>query len=251
MTNILISLGHGLDKRSVYDPGANGNGTTEASWLRGGFLTSLKKYAGNKIDFYEQNMFANREADTITGYDEVIELHLDAASSTRIGGHVIVYKGYKPDAMDNRLGNVIEKHFGLRGGKMFDGRNNLYNLNTFAKRKISYRLLELGFITNQKNMEHFKKHYDAIAKELIEAILNVKIDEPVVKVAESKKEGVRMFKPSTQTLINEMVQFLEIAHENGILTSDQWAIKAKEGTLTLDDAVALQATVFRRSIGKV
>lgn len=83
---------------------------------------------------------------------------------------------------------------------------------------------------------------NVVRKRLIEA------SNPVV--AESKKEGVRMFKPSTQTLIDEMVQFLEIAHKNGILTSDQWAIKAKEGTLTLDDAVALQATVFRRSIEK-
>lgn len=190
MTNILITLGHGLDKNSVFDPGANGNGTTEAAWLRGVFLTSLKKYAGNQIDFYEQNMFANREANTIKGYKEVIELHLDAASSSAIGGHVILYKGYKPDSMDNRLGSVIEKHFGLRGGKMFDGRNNLYNLNTFASRKISYRLVELGFITNKKNMEHFKKEYDTIAKELIEAILNVKIDIPVVTIASTETKEV-------------------------------------------------------------
>lgn len=63
-----------------------------------------------------------------------------------------------------------------------------------------------------------------------------------------KKESVRMFAPTTKTLENEMVKFLKLAHEKGILSSDEWSKKAKEGTLTLDDAVALQATVFRRSI---
>lgn len=172
VSKILIALGHGRSKNGAWDPGARGNGTTEADWLRGPFLTSLKKYAGKEIDFYEQNLFGNREAATIKKYDDVIELHLDAASPAAKGGHVIIYGNYKPDAMDQRLGKVIEKHFGLRGGKMFDNRTNLHNLNTFAARKISYRLLELGFITNKANMDHFKKNYDTIAKELVAAILN-------------------------------------------------------------------------------
>lgn len=178
MSKKLIALGHGRSKTNVYDSGAKGNGTTEAEFLRGSFLTSLKKYAKNKIDFYEKNMFANREADTIKGYDEVIELHLDAASPTAKGGHVIIYKDYKPDAMDNRIGEVIKKHFGLRGNKMFDNRNDLYNLNVFTKRKIAYRLVELCFITNKANMDYFKKNVDLVAKELVEAILNEKIEEP-------------------------------------------------------------------------
>lgn len=87
---------------------------------------------------------------------------------------------------------------------------------------------------------------DLFKKEIEDALLEA--CKPIVEIASVKEEGVRMFKPSTQTLINEMVSFLELAHKNGILTSAEWAKKAKEGTLTLDDAVALQATVFRRSI---
>lgn len=172
----LIVLGHGRDKKGNFDPGASGNGTNEANWLTGDFLTSLKKYAkGHAIEFYTGNMFANKDANTIKAYDDVVELHLDAAAPNVKGGHVIIYGNYKPDAMDNRLGKIVEKHFGLRGGKMFHGRTDLYNLNVFTKRKISYRLLELGFITNKENMDHFKKNVDLIARDLIEAVLNKKI----------------------------------------------------------------------------
>ncbi|AJD92017.1 hypothetical protein JMA_27000 [Jeotgalibacillus malaysiensis] len=173
----LIVLGHGYDRNGNFDPGATGNGTSEHEWLNGVFLASLRKYAdGHDIDFYTQNMFANRDANTVTGYDDIIELHLDAASAAAKGGHVIIYHKYSPDAMDHRLGNMIANHFGLRGGKMFHGRDNLYNLNTFAKRRLSYRLLELGFITNKENMDYFKKHYDVIARDLISAVVNQRIE---------------------------------------------------------------------------
>lgn len=88
----------------------------------------------------------------------------------------------------------------------------------------------------------------AVVKEII--ALSKPLPKPIVTpVSKPKeKESARMFKPSTKTLENEMVSFLELAHKNGILTSDEWAKKAKDGTLTLDDAVALQAKVFRRSI---
>lgn len=117
-------------------------------------------------------------------------------------------------------------------------------------------LAENGFFSNPEDFERIfntPSYIDLVAEISAKSILyglNVRWKEVVkVEIASTeKKEGVRMFKPSTKTLENEMVQFLELAHENKILTSDQWAIKAKEGTLTLDDAVALQATVFRRSI---
>lgn len=186
----LIALGHGRDHKGNFDPGASGNGTNEASWLRGQFLTSLKKYAkGQKIEFYESNMFANRDAEKIKVYDDVVELHLDAASPTAKGGHVIIYGSYKPDDMDKRLGEVVKSHFGLRGGKMFHNRTDLLNLNVFAKRKISYRLLELGFITNKENMDHFKRNLDRIAKDLIEAIVNRPI---VVDVPNGKYHKVQV-----------------------------------------------------------
>ncbi|MBU9711046.1 peptidoglycan-binding protein [Evansella tamaricis] len=178
MSKKLVALGHGPDRNGGWDPGAGGNGTTEADWLRGPFLTSLKKYADSSIDFYEQNMFANRDAQRVNGYSEIIELHLDAPSTVG-GGHIIIHSSKTPDAMDKRLGAMIDKHFGLRGGVMFSKRNNLLNLNVFNNRRIPYRLCELGFITSKANMDHFKANYDQVAKDLIEAILNKKVvDKP-------------------------------------------------------------------------
>lgn len=172
----LIALGHGPSRSGAWDPGARGNGTTEADFLRGGLLTSLKKYANNSIEFYEQNMFANRDASSREGYSEVVELHLDAAAPSVKGGHIIIHTNKTADALDRRLGASVDRHFGLRGGRMFDKRNNLHNLNVFANRGIPYRLLELGFITNQENMDYFKKNYDSVARDLIADILNQKTE---------------------------------------------------------------------------
>lgn len=69
----------------------------------------------------------------------------------------------------------------------------------------------------------------------------------VAEVKGVTKEDKRMFKPTTDTLNNEMYLTLDKAHKDGILTSEQWAQKAKDGTLTLDDAVALTATIVRRA----
>ena len=172
----LIVLGHGNG-----DPGANGNGTTEAAWLRGEFLTSLKKYAAQVggIDFYETNMYAERTASTIKGYDNVTELHLDAAASSASGGHVIVKSGMGTDVTDENIRNVIRNNFGLvpytQAERGFSYRDDLLNLNVFATRGISYRLAELCFITNSKDMTYFKSNYDKVARELIEAISGTSI----------------------------------------------------------------------------
>jgi hypothetical protein len=63
----------------------------------------------------------------------VIEFHLDAAGPTAKGGHIIFGTGLKADAMDNRLADILKKHFGHRHGKAFDPRDNLLNTNV-AKR---------------------------------------------------------------------------------------------------------------------
>lgn len=190
--NKLIVLGHGNG-----DPGATGNGTTEASWLRGNFYASLKKYAAQVggIDFYESNMFADRTASTISGYGNVTELHLDAAASSASGGHVIVKSGMGTDATDENLCNVVRNNFGLvaytQSERGFSYRDDLLNLNVFATRGISYRLVELCFITNAKDMNYFFANYDKVAKEIIEAVSGVSIASvPTVTVTAAAVENV-------------------------------------------------------------
>ena len=63
----------------------------------------------------------------------------------------------------------------------------------------------------------------------------------------TEKEGVRMFNPSTNTLKNEYVKMLQEAKKKGIISSNEWEVKTKDRRLSLDDAVALLASIQNRS----
>lgn len=62
-----------------------------------------------------------------------------------------------------------------------------------------------------------------------------------------KKEVIRMFNPSSKAVKEGMVGMLEDAYKKKILTSPEWAEKAKKDQLPLDDAVGLLATVVHRT----
>ena len=102
------------------------------------------------------------------------ELHLDSASPAATGGHVIVKAGFGADAADLRIAQVVKKYVGwwgsVAGTQGISYRNDLLNLNVFANRGISYRLVELGFITNANDVNRLTSNLDAIAKEMIQAI---------------------------------------------------------------------------------
>lgn len=59
------------------------------------------------------------------------------------------------------------------------------------------------------------------------------------KLVQTEQEVLRMLEPSTKALKDGVVIALQNAKKEGILFSEQWAEKAKEGKLPLDDAVAL------------
>ncbi|MCW0953236.1 N-acetylmuramoyl-L-alanine amidase [Weissella ceti] len=187
MAKYLVVMGHGAG-----DPGAMGNGTTERDWTRGKLHPAMKKYAGklkkNTIEFYDtkRDMFQ----DTVAGYGaysvssaykSITEFHLDAASASATGGHVIISSAFNADEDDLDIANVVKKYAGWWGGvsstRGINKRNNLANLNVLANRGISYRLVELGFITNSKDVSTLTKRVDELAKNLVEAITGEKIAE--------------------------------------------------------------------------
>lgn len=167
----LIVLGHGQGPDN-YDPGAKGCGTCEDEFLNKEFLPHLEKHAPSNVGFYTaKNMYEYREALTISGYDTVTELHLDWSPGGQAdGGHVIIWKGYEPDKVDLNIRDVVEEYVGLRSGDGISYRSDLFNLNTFAKRGITYRLVELGFINNGSDMKKIRKNINAYAAALITAI---------------------------------------------------------------------------------
>ena len=179
MSKILLVAGHGAG-----DPGAVGGGINERDTMRA-LAREIKALIPDVVDVYDtsRDMFqdTNRGGGmSSTSYKEVIELHMDASKNTSVkGGHAIIYISYQPDNLDKRLVKAIDECFGIVPYLRPSGiskRNNLLNLNVAAKRGISYRLLELGFITNADNRKAVTgEQLKVTARKLAEAIINRKI----------------------------------------------------------------------------
>ena len=187
MQEHLIVLGHGAK-----DPGGVNKelGLNERDWNRNTLLPALKKYSAllknSKVTFYDitkdmyQESQLGKGAYTTPKVASVTEIHQDASKNkSATGGHVIISTGFNPDEQDLALANVIKKYAGwwgsVRNTQGINKRDNVLNLNVYAKRGQNYRLLELGFITNDKEIQSLTKNVDALAKELIEAITGEKI----------------------------------------------------------------------------
>ena len=228
MDEHIIVLGHG-----EVDPGAGGNGTNERDWLRNKLQPVIKKYAGKlkktKITIYDpkKNMYyetqRGRGAYTIsTSVKSVTELHLDAATPAATGGHVIINSKYKPDSIDKALAAVVKKYAGWHASKKdgFSGRNDLLNCNVFSTRGISYRLIELGFITSKKDMDVLNKSLDDLGKNLVEAISGEKLGlspKPTPKPAPAKPKPTPKPTPAPKykTITTWAVETENGAHGNG------------------------------------
>ena len=179
MNKILFIYGHGGT-----DPGAGANGINERDFFRSSLHPHLVKWANlsnRKIEFYTGNAYQTRHLDKIDpkAYD-VLELHLDGSSSaTATGGHVIIHADYVPDDQDKRLMALIERLFGCRGGKCFNGRRDLQNPNIARHRGINYRLAELCFVTNANDVKKLLASLDAVAKGIIEAMTGETLKDPI------------------------------------------------------------------------
>lgn len=199
MAKHLLTFGH----LPGGDPGAVANGMTEAVEIRRlePYLKEWAKKSRHDISFYKGDLYADRAMKNQTGYDSVTELHLDGPKGN--GGHVIIFRGYKPDAMDKRLAKVIENHFGivsyLQSENGFSYRDNLYNINQSARYGINYRLLELFFLANEEDYSHYIANLNVIAKDLLEAITGETLDGKV-NVSKPVKSAVSKPKPSSKSI---------------------------------------------------
>ncbi|MDH5105771.1 N-acetylmuramoyl-L-alanine amidase [Lentilactobacillus diolivorans] len=173
----LLVMGHGAG-----DPGAHGNGTTEAHFLRAKFLPKLRKYAkevkNSRVTFYNpkhdivrDTLVFHKGSYKINKKTTVIMFHLDAGGGTYAhGGHVIIHRPI-PTKRDRRLAHVIKKYVGLNPAYHgYSYRTNLRNCNVLRRRGIDYSLVEMGFITNKHDFKKINQHLDQIAKNDIEAI---------------------------------------------------------------------------------
>lgn len=177
-----ICFGHGKSQDGRYnDVGtASHDGYAERDILRELLKPAIVKYAriAEKQDksfhfmVYSYNAFRDVILNTIATDYNVIECHMDGSvNRNTVGGHVIIHKDYQPDEYDLKFKEMIKYYFGLRSNTNIspgiNGRDNLQNVNITKKRKINYRLLELGHLTNLHNYHVMKAKADDIAKEII------------------------------------------------------------------------------------
>ena len=166
MTHIFVIAGHGAG-----DPGASGNGYTEAERVRA-LAAKIKAYGGDDVTVGDtsRNWYADNGISTlsISKSWQIIELHMDSASASARGGHVIINSGFEPDKYDTALAAFIS---GILPGRAqtIVKRNDLANPKRAATKGYPYRLLECGFISNTQDVKIFNEKTDEIAK----GILNV------------------------------------------------------------------------------
>lgn len=184
---ILIVSGHGYN-----DPGAENKEMklNERDFIRKYIAPNVQKYlkqAGHTVDLYggskqDQNLYTDTAYGERIGnhkdygmywvhkqkYDIVVELHLDAAGASASGGHVIISNQWPSDKVDKDINNCLKATVGTIRG--IDPRNDLLNANVAGRLGTNYRLVEMGFITNKKDMNYLKKNYDKFSKELAGAI---------------------------------------------------------------------------------
>lgn len=175
----LLVMGHGAG-----DPGARGNGTTEATFMRKKLMPKLQKYAKEvknsnvtiynpKHDIVRDTLVYHKGSYKIKKSTTVIMFHLDAGGGR--GGHVIIHKR-KPTTRDKKMAKIIKKYVGLNPAyRGYSYRTNLKNCNVLRRRGIDYSLVETGFIDRKTDYKRINRNLDKIAKGYIEAITNEKI----------------------------------------------------------------------------
>lgn len=164
MAHIFVIAGHGHG-----DSGATGGGYTEAERVRA-LAKKIKQYGGDNVtlgdvnrDYYADNGISSLN---ISKSWQIIELHMDSASASARGGHVIINSTFSPDQYDKALAKYISEVFPGRSQSIVK-RSDLANPKRAAAKGYSYRLVECGFISNATDRKIFNENIDEIAKGIL------------------------------------------------------------------------------------
>jgi uncharacterized protein YjdB len=166
MAHLFIIAGHGAG-----DSGAVGNGYTEAERVRA-LASRIAELGGGGATLGDtsRNWYADKGISSlnIPKNWQILELHMDSASPTARGGHVIIKKGFSPDVYDNTLASLIGGIFPGRSN-LIVGRDDLANAKRAATKGYGYRLMECGFISNAEDIRVFNQRMDEIARGILKA----------------------------------------------------------------------------------
>lgn len=167
MARVFIIAGHGAG-----DCGAVGNGYTEAERVRA-LAYRCKALGGDNVMLGDtsQNWYADNGISrlTIPKDYQIAELHMDSASASARGGHVIIQAGIGgADQYDNALADYISTAFPGRASKIVE-HSDLANPGRAAAKGYGYRLIECGFITNATDVSIFNTKMDEHAAGILAA----------------------------------------------------------------------------------
>lgn len=166
MAKVFVICGHGAG-----DSGAVGGGYTEANLVRK-LADRIKAIGGDAVQIGDTSV--NWYASNYIGKGmcpagvPVIELHMDSASASARGGHVIIKSGFAADSIDNALASFISSFFPGRANSIV-ARSDLANVNRAASMGVNYRLVENGFISNDGDRTKFINQMDDLARGILNA----------------------------------------------------------------------------------
>lgn len=161
---LLIIPGHGAG-----DSGACAAGKQEAVLVRQ-LAARCKAWGGSKVKrtAYKRNYYADKGINNL-GYSTkkwlIVELHMDSASSSAKGAHVIQYK--QTSAGKATAKAVAEMLPGRANSLVI--RSDLANPKRAAAKGYEYMLVECGFITNSHDRKWLLANMDEMAKAILNA----------------------------------------------------------------------------------
>lgn len=167
MAKLYVICGHGAG-----DPGACANGYTEAERVRA-LGARIAELGGDEVCLLDtsRDWYADGGINSLSIPSDacLVELHMDSASASARGGHVIIAAGAGgADAYDRALADFIAGVFPGRSQAIVE-RSDLANPNRALSRGINYRLVENGFITNIDDVLTFNNRMDEIAQGYLSA----------------------------------------------------------------------------------
>lgn len=257
MTNKLYVIsGHGgsteVFTTNYTDPGACGNGYQEAYQVRL-LAKRIKELGGDNVILAPQtkNCYADKG---IYNWDipsdaQIVELHMDSASASAKGGHVIYKAGSTPDQYDNALATFISGIFPGRSNILV-GRSDLQNVNQAYIKGYPYRLIENGFISNAEDAAIFVNRLDDIARGYLEAfgipvVGDTAAETPAVTETPKVEEAAKVEETPAvkETKVEETVAAAAIVDVDGYWgTATTKALQEQLGAPYVDGEISRQYT---------
>ena len=206
MAKLFIIAGHGSG-----DSGAVGNGYTEAERVRA-LASRIAVLGGSNVTVGDMSRNWYKDGGisrlNVSKDYQILELHMDSASPSAKGGHVIIKSGFTPDKYDNALANMIGGIFPGRA-KLIVGRSDLANVNRAATKGYGYRLMKCGFISNAGDIQTFNNRMDDIAKGILNAFgigstsnITTAPETPIVKPPVNQSSNKNSSSSASQNAVN-------------------------------------------------